>query len=56
MLVQIMQKESIRGHLIFDFVDEIIEVFLGRLVVTFAGESFIDEFMIFLSVLFGHGH
>lgn len=56
MLVQIMQKESIGGHLIFNLVDEIIEIFFGSLVVTFAGESFIDEFMIFLSVLFGHGH
>lgn len=56
MLVQIMQKESIVGILIFDLVDEIIEVFFSCLMVTFAGESFIDEFMIFLSVLFGHGH
>lgn len=51
-----MQKGSIGDQLIFNLVDEIIEVFFGSLMVTFAGESFIDEFMVFLSVLFGHGH
>ncbi len=56
MIILITQIDSNRAHLIFNLVDKIIEIFLCCLVVTFAIESLIDEFMIFFSILLGHGH